>query len=280
MQEIKLCRLEKWIKGKGTSIQCGKVCALNERVPCVIVGAPCSCLLELQKEGYCVLAELAYLQGLSEETVTEALCKEEAVQQYEHVCIDASELPQAYLRRIWCKSLGQPAVISETSRLLIRESVAEDAEAFAHLYQDKECRRYLELPVVELETESDDEQRKEAYRRYIVDYQKGQYAFWEYGMWSVVEKESGAVVGRAGLEQQETVYKEVESVLSLGYAILPEFRGKGYAVEACLAILEYCKECEYAERVTVTIDKENLASRKVFDRLQEKACMPLKLIFK
>lgn len=279
MQEIKLCRLEKWIEGNDA---------------CVIVGAPSSRLLELENAGYCVLAELARLQGLPEEEVAEALCREEAVQQFEHVCINASELPQGYLRRIRCQSLGQPVVISETSRLLIRESVAEDAEAFVQLYWDEACRRYLEIPPVELETAGGEEQLREAYRRYIVDYQKGQYAFYEYGMWTLVEKGSGEVVGRAGLEQQElvstkedfgrkeqeTAYNVGETVLGLGYAILPKYRGRGYAVEACLAILEYCRECEYADRVYAKVDARNTASRKVLVKLQKRTCMPLNLILK
>ena len=282
MQEIKLCRLEKWIGEKDETTISGKGGLSDAGSPCVIVGVPCKRLLDLENAGYCVLAELTHLQGLPEEEVAEALCREEAVQQFEHVCIDASELPQGYLRRIWCKSQALPVVIAKTGRLLIRESIVEDAEAFAQLYQDEACRKYLELP------------QAEDYRHYIENYRNGQYAFYEYGMWTVIEKESGAVVGRAGLEQQEFVREEgdangaerelendeAENVLGLGYAILPEYRGRGYAVEACLAILEYCKECEYADRVTVTIDKENLASRKVFDKLQEKACMPLELIFK
>ena len=31
----------------------------------------------------------------------------------------------------------------------------------------------------------------------------------------------------------------------LGYALLPEFRGKGYAAEACQSIVDWCLEQQY-----------------------------------
>lgn len=250
MQEIKLCRLEKWIEASGDEAQ-------------VIVGPPCEALLRLQGSGHCVLAELSHLQGLDEGKVAEALGKEEAIMQFENVCICAEELPQAYLRRIWCNAQGIPVQIAETERLIIRESVVEDAEAFWKLYRDSECRKYLQQPPVNMEYGLSKEARERgvaAYRRYIEEYRKGQYAFFEYGMWTVVEKKNGAVVGRAGLEQQKMQ-------VSLGYAILPEYRGRGYAVEACGAILDYCKECGYEDQVAVTIDDGNAASKGVYQKL-------------
>lgn len=268
MQEIKLCRLEKWIEASGDEAQ-------------VIVGPPCEALLRLQGSGHCVLAELSHLQGLDEEKVAEALGKEEAIMQFENVCICAEELPQAYLRRIWCNAQGIPVQIAETERLIIRESVVEDAEAFWKLYRDSECRKYLQPPPVNMEYGLSKEARERgvaAYRRYIEEYRKGQYAFFEYGMWTVVEKKNGAVVGRAGLEQQaggvsqeqqkgQVDQEQQKMQVSLGYAILPEYRGRGYAVEACGAILDYCKECGYEDQVAVTIDDGNAASKGVYQKL-------------
>lgn len=341
MQEIVLCKLENWKRERDASEPCVAAGASGVvAAPQIIVGPPCEELRELQAAGCCVLAELAHLQGMSEEAVAEALCKEEAVPQFENVCIHAGELPQAYLRRIWCKAQGQPVLIAETGRLLIRESMQEDAAAFLELYEDNECRKYLEAPPVTVDAQSvigqnglgqkgsgwqeavfkdNRSQLMDAYRRYIAEYCEGQYAFYEYGMWTVVEKESGAVVGRAGLELQECAGEkpelqdcigerpelqgcagekpelqecteagleptsQSEPSISLGYAVLPKFRGKGYAAEACAAILEYCRECGYADKVIVKIDAENAASRKVFEKLKESqkyGCVALELILR
>ena len=270
MEKITLVTLEEWnkmtnmsekdgYKGKGYGERLGsRAGSRHKDMPYVILGAPDSRLLALQQAGYCVLAELTHLQGLSEEAVAEVLCKEEAIREFTNVCIYAHELPQGYLRRIWCRHVEEPVLIAETERLIIRESIAEDAEAFYALYQDEACRKYLEWPPVE-ECGNRVQNIKE-YERYIVDYQKGQYGFYEYGMWSVVEKASGKCVGRAGVELQA-------GDLCLGYAMLPQFRHRGYATEACKAILAYCWECEYGEQVHVKIDEDNEASKKVAVKL-------------
>ena len=255
MQEIKLCRIQKFDKNKFQ----------------IVVAEPCEELCLLQEAGFCVLAELCHLQGLSEEEIAEALCREDDVLKYENVCICAEELSQAYLRRIWCKHQKLPVIIAETERLLIRESTKADAEAFAELYRDPQCRKYLELPPLD-----NTKEQIPAYQKYIQDYQNGQYAFYEYGMWTLVEKTSGIVIGRAGLEQQTITQEQIS--LTLGYAILPQHRGKGYATEACKAILQYCKECEYAEKVYVKIDKENQASQAVYQKLR--TVIELELILK
>ena len=259
MQEIKLVTLEEWREMTNVS-------------DFVITGPPCEELMALQQAGFPVLAELTHLQGLSEEAVAEALCKEDDIREFTNVCIHARELPQGYLRRIWCKAKGMPVIIAETERLLIRESIVEDAEAFYELYQDAECRKYLEQPPVE-ECGIPAQNIKE-YEKYIVDYQKGQYGFYEYGMWSVVEKESSRCMGRAGVEQQDVGNAEGQTgtsgemeKLCLGYAILPQFRHRGYATEACRAILAYCLECGYGERVGVRIDEDNEASKRVAGKL-------------
>ena len=267
MQEIILHKLGNFIE------------EIHER-PCVITDEPCDRLLELQNAGYCILAELKHLQGLADEEVAAALCKEDAVMQYANVCIDAGKLPQAYFRRIWCRHVGEPVLIAETERLIIRESVEEDAEAFLELYQDTECRKYLEMPPVDLD--GDRERDVAEFRRYIAQYQAGQYAFYEYGMWSVEEKESGRCIGRVGLEQQRrcgetTADGETKEMISLGYAFMPDYRGKGYAAEACLAVLDYCKECEYADEVYVKMDVENTASRNVFEKIKKQSLVRLKL---
>ena len=221
----------------------------------VIIGAPSEELLTLEREGKLVLCELKHLQGKSEAEIEEALQKEPAVWLYKHICIDASTLPEEYFERIWYRHKGEPVVIKETERLLIRESIPGDAESFKLLYEDEDVRRFLEVPSVE------------DYKAYIEQYAKNQYEFYEYGMWSVVEKGSGKVIGRMGLELQEI--STGDEKIALGYALLPKYRGFGYAYEACMAILEYCKACGYATEVFVKIDDENVTSSGLFQRLSK-----------
>jgi len=252
-----------------------KKCSIDNIIDedAVIIGAPSDALLQLQNDGYLVLCELAHLQGKSEMEIEEALQKEEAVWQYQHICIDVNALPEEYFARIWYRHKGKPVVIGETKRLLIRESIPEDAECFFALYQDAEVRKYVELPELEKTFgESYKRQDKiEAYATYITQYAENQYAFFEYGMWSVIEKESGVVIGRAGLEMQAIDGKDnmTDEKLALGYALLPAYRGRGYAYEACEKILDYCIKCGYAKEVYVKIDPKNAKSNNLYTKLHK-----------
>lgn len=260
MRKIKLLSLE----------QFHTMQEINER-DFVLWSRPCPELWKRKQQGYCVLAELTHLQGLSEEQVAEALCKEEAVSKYPFVCIDITQLPQAYLRRIWCITNKLPVEIAETKRLLLRESVPEDAEAFYRLYKDEDCQKYLKpLPI------DKSLPPLEAYARYIQEYIRGQYGFYEYGMWTVVEKADGSVIGRAGLENQKI--EGTGEKLCLGYGLLPQYRGAGYALEALEAILYYCMECDYATEVWARISKENNASCKVARVLQTRNILPVNIV--
>lgn len=246
--------------------RCSVLDSISE--PCIIVGEPSDVLLQLQKEGHLVICELTHLQGKSEAEIEEALQKEEAIWQYQHICIDVSALPEAYFERIWYRHKNLPVQIAETKRLLIRESIPKDAEAFVKMYADKEVRRFLELPALEKELDEKTYAEKvAAYEDYIEQYSRNQYGFYEYGMWSVVEKESGKVIGRMGLELQKI--STGEEKIALGYALLPEYRGYGYAYEACLAILEYNVICGYADELLVKIDENNTKSKHLLQKLRE-----------
>ncbi len=248
-----------------------KKCSIDNIIqePCVIIGEPSDALLKLQNEGHLVLCELTHLQGKSEAELEEALQKEEAVWAYKHICVDASSLPEEYFERIWYRHMGKPVVVKETERLLIRESIPEDAASFVDLYQDAEVRKYVELPSPE-EQFGENHTRQDkihAYETYITQYADNQYAFYEYGMWSVVEKTSGKVIGRIGLENQEISTGKEE--IALGYALLAEYRGKGYAYEACNAVVDYCIKCGYSTTVYVKIDPKNAKSNDLYTKLHK-----------
>lgn len=248
---------------------------LDEAQPSIIVGPPSEELLRLEKEGYLVLCELQELQGLSESEVEKRLREDSSLWKYQNICIDAKALPEAYFQRLWYRYNGLPVQIAETDRLIIRESIVEDAAAFQELYADKEVQEFLEMPPIEqLMKEACLADELLAYEKYINQYAENQYNFYEYGMWSVIEKEGGNVIGRMGLELQQI--SDGEEGVSLGYALLSQYRDKGYAYEACLAILDYCHECGYATEIFVKIDDKNTKSKKLFQKIQKYSRIPLR----
>lgn len=78
-------------------------------------------------------------------------------------------------------------------------------------------------------------------REKLKDYIRCQYGFYEWGIWALVEKETGQLVGKAGLTPIENEYFDGIS-MELGYHIFKPYRRKGLAVEACRGIISHVKE--------------------------------------
>lgn len=83
-----------------------------------------------------------------------------------------------------------------------------------------------------------------------------------YGQLLVQARDSGAAVGVCGL-----LYREALALTDVGFAMLAEFRGRGFALEAARAAMEYgYTELELAEIVGLT-SPTNLASIRVLEKL-------------
>lgn len=162
------------------------------------------------------------------------------------------EVDYTFVNRVYERAHHIPWKIAETSRCIIRESVLEDLEKFYEIY-DGEGMEYLE-PLSDYKTE------KEKLRAYI----ENRYPFYEYGMWTVVDKQSGKVIGRAGIEEREIGGEEKTE---LGYVLHYLYRRKGIGAEICDAILEYAKSTLYMEEIHAFTHPENTISQKLLSNL-------------
>lgn len=157
-------------------------------------------------------------------------------------------IEQECLLRIWQRHYRLPWTIVQTERLLVRESVMEDLAVLLTMYEaeagNPDVKPFSEKPQEEL-------------RAYICN----RYPFYGYGLWSVVEKASGRVIGRAGLED---CFEGIE----LSYLMESTYRRQGYALEAAEAILKYAdKELEMKEIYLRTSDG-NTASLALAQKLR------------
>lgn len=138
----------------------------------------------------------------------------------------------------------------ETGRLIFRRFADADTDAIFGLRSDAEFMRFIK-PV---ET-----------RRETVSWMRMVSRYWEtdnFGFWAVVLKENGAVAGWSGTWLLwET--KEPE----IGFAVAPALWGKGYGTEAAAFALKYTFENRNAERAVSLTMPENLASRRVMEKL-------------
>jgi RimJ/RimL family protein N-acetyltransferase len=80
------------------------------------------------------------------------------------------------------------------------------------------------------------------------------------GMNVLVDKTTKKMIGQCGLLIQEL---DEQQEMEIGYAILPQYSGQGYATEAA----RYCKQVafreNYSESLISIVHVENLASKKV-----------------
>lgn len=156
------------------------------------------------------------------------------------------EVDADFLEKMYQRHHRIPWTILETERCVVRELALDDLDGLFELYADDGMDAYTEslYPY---------EEEKEFQRAYI----ENMYRYFGYGMWLVFEKETGNLIGRAGLEHRE--YNEVTE-LELGYLIGRSYQGKGYATEVCKAILTFAKENAGFDRINTLIQEENKVS--------------------
>ncbi len=140
----------------------------------------------------------------------------------------------------------------ETARLLLRPFLPSDLEPFYALRADPEVMRYIGAGAPQTREQSDAWQERNA-RRW-----RGE----GFGMWAVVEKGGGGLIGWCGLGRLEDT-EEVE----VGYGLARRAWGRGLATEGARASLRYgFEQCRLARIVAVALP-ENTASRRVLEKL-------------
>ena len=163
---------------------------------------------------------------------------------------DPHALDMVFYEKVYRREMHIPWEILETDRCLVREMVSEDAEAFEKIYREPEIGRYMK--------DFHGDAAGEAV--YIREYQ-AHYRFYEYGVWSIVLKETGEVIGRAGFSEADAGNAMQENTLPcLGYMIGVPWQRQGLAYEVCRALLQYAKEELEFEAVQLLVEAGNQAS--------------------
>lgn len=165
---------------------------------------------------------------------------------------DPEGLEPEFLDKVYRRLKGLPWNILETERCLIRETVPEDVDDFYQIYSDPSITRYMEDLYPEVEQE----------KQYIREYIEKVYSFFEFGVWTVVERESGSVIGRAGFAFREG-YEEPE----LGFIIGVPWHRRGYAEEVCRAVVKYGWEVLNFQQVQALVEPGNEPSLKLCRKL-------------
>jgi RimJ/RimL family protein N-acetyltransferase len=147
-------------------------------------------------------------------------------------------------------SLKQIGPVLETERLILRLPRQEDLDGWAAFLGDEESARFI----------GGVQPRAQAWRSMAST--AGSWLLQGFGMFSVIEKESGRWVGRLGpLRPDGWPGTEV------GWGIAREAWGKGYATEGSAAAIDWVFDSLGWTEVIHAIDRENERSRAVARRL-------------
>ena len=166
------------------------------------------------------------------------------------------ELDPEFEKRDALRKAGIPVEIARTDQLLIRETIDSDISELYRIGTDQAVRKYIAPMQPTLEEEI----------VYTKAYVKHMYAFYDFGMWTVLEKDAYGqerVIGRAGLFPSERLAGQIE----MGYMIAPECQGNGYGKEAAETVLRYAFNVLDLEEVHLFVEKENKASVKLAETL-------------
>jgi|SRR5579863_3415593 len=142
-------------------------------------------------------------------------------------------------------------LILETQRLSLREFEPADVDALAPILSDPETMRYYPAPV--------------DYRGVVdwIDRNRTRYEKDGFGLWAMVLKSSGCLIGDCGLLRQS-----VDGVdeIEIGYHVRCDLWGRGFAPEAAGACRDYGFDHLGADRLISLIRPENVPSRRVAEK--------------
>jgi [ribosomal protein S5]-alanine N-acetyltransferase len=147
-------------------------------------------------------------------------------------------------------------IILETERLLFRQHVPADLDAFCAMEQDADFRRYVG---------GQPRTREEAERRFqdslkpVTD---------RLSMWATVYKPEGKYIGRCGIYPHfNRAGFPIRGEASLGLYIAPEYWGKGLATEAGNAFVQFGFNELNIHKIVTMIDTRNDASTHIIKKL-------------
>ncbi len=142
--------------------------------------------------------------------------------------------------------------IVETERLIVEEAVISDATFFYKLLNSPNWIEFIgDRGIRTIEQAAE----------YIESSLIGSYQKNGYGLFKMCLKESSIPIGICGFLKRD--YLEHPD---LGFAILPEYEGKGYTSEACEALLHYGKDILKLESILAITSHENTKSQRLLKK--------------
>ena len=149
---------------------------------------------------------------------------------------------------------GEPrAVVLETGRLVLRRLSMEDAPFLLELLNEPSFLRHIGDKGVRTEADA---------RRYVETGPLASYERFGFGLLRVELRETGQPIGMCGLLKRDALPDA-----DLGFAFLPRYWSKGYALESASAVLAHARGSLGLARVLAITSPDNEASIRLLEKL-------------
>lgn len=143
--------------------------------------------------------------------------------------------------------------VLETERLNLRRLTGDDAEFILELLNDPAFITNIGDRGVRTVADA---------RRYISERFVASYEQHGFGLYLVELKETGAPAGICGLVKRDTL-----ADVDIGFAFVPRYRSKGYALESAAAVKAYAFEVLGLKRLVAIVNPANAGSIKVLEKI-------------
>ena len=143
--------------------------------------------------------------------------------------------------------------VLETERLILRQFSTEDADFILELLNEPSFIRNIGDRGVRTTADA---------HSYILNGPVTSYIKNGFGLYLVKLKATDESIGMCGLIKRDTL-EDVD----IGYAFLPRYWSKGYAVESAQAVKEYARNVVGLNRIVAITDPENEGSIRVLEKI-------------
>jgi [ribosomal protein S5]-alanine N-acetyltransferase len=141
----------------------------------------------------------------------------------------------------------------ETGRLRLREFSVDDSQFIIELLNEPSFIRNIGDRHVH---------NTEDAHRYLQDGPLASYAKNGFGLYAVILKETSELIGMCGLIKRDQLQD-----VDIGYAFLPRFWSKGYALEAVSAVKSHGRDVVGLKRLVAIVDPGNDPSIRVLEKI-------------
>ncbi len=239
------------------------------------------------------VASSVFRKGIGKALLKEAL--ERYLKDYPYILVDCNEQNTqglAFYKSLGFEKVGMsekdsagrdfPIVHLKVSKAILKKALEREtsdsvANAFVCESERVFLRPYTQADFAALHKTVSDKETMYAWGQGFskkqsqewLDKQLAHYQQYGFGIWAIIEKQSGAIIGNAGLNHTEISLKgKTQKIVEIGYLLHRNFWGKGYGSEVARMCVKYGFETLGLEEVYCLIKEDNKASIKVAKMLE------------